>query len=323
MSRLLRRYLSPGTAVREHTETSVLESLEEGLAPLPQFLGSDEPEPFRYCLNTSTLRGHSLALESLVDICAAAGYEGIEPWIDELEKFSESGGDLKDLGTKIRDLGLSVEGGIGFFEWMVDDDAQRAEGLKKARHAMGLLARIGGKRIAAPAFGAHVPGTPKVDLLAVADRYRELLKIGEETGVVPMVEVWGFSSNISRMGEAMLIAAEADHPDACILADIYHIYKGGSSLLSLRHMSEESIGLFHINDYPSISPSEITDSDRVYPGDGIAPLTPLFRRLRDMGYNRFLSLELFNGEYYKQEPLSVARTGLDKLRACVEKAFDL
>src|SRR5690348_7442398 len=115
MSRLLRRYLAPGTAVLEHTETVLLESPEEGLAPLPQFLGSDDPEPFRFCLNTSTLRGHSLPLDSLVDISAAAGYEGIEPWIDELEKFADTGGDLRDLGTRIRDLGLSVEGGIGFF----------------------------------------------------------------------------------------------------------------------------------------------------------------------------------------------------------------
>jgi sugar phosphate isomerase/epimerase len=88
-------------------------------------------------------------------------------------------------------------------------------------------------------------------------------------------------------------------------------------------LNADVLGLFHINDYPAIAPAEITDADRVYPGDGIAPLTPLFRCLRDIGYNRFLSLELFNAEYYKQEPLSVARTGLEKMRSCVEKAFEL
>jgi sugar phosphate isomerase/epimerase len=323
MHRLLRRHLSPGTAVYEETVTTLLEAPIEGLSPLPQLLGREEQEPFRFCLNTSTLRGHGLPLNDLVDVAAAAGYEAIEPWIDELEKFADEGGDLRDLGSRIRDLGLSVEGSIGFFEWVVDDDARRAEGLHTAKKAMGLLARIGGKRIAAPAFGAHTAGSHKIDLLAAADRYRALLEVGDAMGVVPMVEVWGFSKNLSRMGEAMLVAAEADHPDACILADIYHIYKGGSSLLSLRHLSEESIGLFHINDYPAIPPADITDADRVYPGDGIAPLTPLFRCLRDIGYNRYLSLELFNPEYYSQEPLSVARTGLHKLRACVEKAFDL
>ncbi|MDX1932638.1 MAG: sugar phosphate isomerase/epimerase [Capsulimonadales bacterium] len=321
---MLRRHLSPGTGVLIETVPTVEREVpEEGLAPLPELLGTGEPEAFRYCLNTSTLRGHGLPLGELVDITAAAGFEGIEPWIDELEKYSAEGGDLSELGDRIRDLGLSVEGGIGFFEWVVDDEALRAEGLRKARHAMELLARLGGKRIAAPAFGAHTADAPAIDLLAAADRYRALLDIGDRTGVVPMVEVWGFSKNIRRMGEGLLIAAESDHPSACLLADIYHIYKGGSSLLALRHLSAEAIGLFHINDYPNIPPADITDADRVYPGDGIAPLTPLFRCLSDIGYDRFLSLELFNKDYYREDPLTVARTGLEKLRAAVDKAFSL
>jgi hypothetical protein len=33
-----------------------------------------------------------------------------------------------------------------------------------------------------------------------------------------------------------------------------------------------------------------------------------------------LSLELFNPEYWKQDPLQVARTGLEKMKAAVAKA---
>jgi hypothetical protein len=48
---------------------------------------------------------------------------------------------------------LTVESGIGFFDWIVDDPDRRARGLESARHSMGLLARIGGKADCGSALG--------------------------------------------------------------------------------------------------------------------------------------------------------------------------
>ncbi|GAB4451277.1 MAG: sugar phosphate isomerase/epimerase [Armatimonadaceae bacterium] len=318
-------YLSPSSVTVAEPISPLLEEpvgLEGELLPMPDILDKDESEPFRYCLNTSTLRGHKLPLNELVDIAAAAGYESIEPWVDEIEKFAAEGGDLRDLSARIQDLGLTVEGGIGFFEWMVDDDELRREGFERARHAMGLLARLGAKRVAAPPFGAQKPEAATVDLFAAADRYRELCIVAEEYRVVPLVEVWGFSKNLSRLGAAALIAMESGHPDAGILADSYHLYKGGSPLSALRALSGDILPLFHINDYPNIPAETITDADRVYPGDGVAPLESLFHSLRQIGFNGVLSLELFNQEYYQQDPLHVARTGLEKLRSVVRKSVE-
>lgn len=329
MPHLVRRpaHLAPGTGVIVEEETSTLiaelslDDPDAMLLPLPDVLEKGESEPFRYCLNTSTLRGHNLPLNELVDIAAAAGYEAIEPWIDEIEKYAANGGDLRGLNSRIRDLGLTVEGGIGFFEWIVDDEDLRKQGMEKARHSMGLLARLGGKRIAAPPWGAHQAEAARVDLLAAAERYHALVELGREIGPIPLVEVWGFSKNLSRLGEGALIAMESGHEDACILADIYHLYKGGSPLSALGMLMGDSLPLFHVNDYPAIAPATITDSDRVFPGDGIAPLPRLFQTLRHIGFTGVLSLELFNAEYYKQDPLHVARTGLEKLREVVQKSF--
>src|SRR5688572_26098487 len=71
-----------------------------------------EAEPFGYCLNTSTLQGQKLTMEKLVDVTAEAGYRGIEPWIRDLDRFVQEGGSLRDLGRRIADRGLSVEGAI-------------------------------------------------------------------------------------------------------------------------------------------------------------------------------------------------------------------
>lgn len=252
--------------------------------------------PFRYCLNTSTIRGQKLSLVEELEIAAQAGYQGVEPWINEIDKYVEQGGSLHELSQRIHDLGLTVENAIGFFDWIVDDAAQRAKGLEEARRNMELVAQLGGRYLAAPPMGA----TERTDLnlLAAAERYRALLELGERMGVVPMVEVWGFSKTLNRLGEAALIAIESGHPQACILADVYHLYKGGSDPNGLKLLRGAALPLMHVNDYPAQPPREtIGDGDRVYPGDGIAPLTAILRDLREIGFNGALSLELFNESY--------------------------
>src|SRR5439155_9781278 len=115
-----------------------------------------------------------------------------------------------------------------------------------------------------------------LSLLRAAERYRALLQVGEKLGVVPMVEVWGFSSSLSRLGECAQIAIESGHPQACVLADVYHLHKGGSGFEGVRLLSAAALPVFHVNDYPAKPPrAEITDAHRVYPGDGVAPLANL------------------------------------------------
>jgi 2-keto-myo-inositol isomerase len=271
-------------------------------------------EPFRYSLNTSTLRGHQLPLVEVLEIAASAGYVGVEPWIDELDRYVAEGGTLAELGQRIADLGLTVENAIGFFAWIVDDPKEREAGLAEARRNMEQVAAIGGKRLAAPPFGA----TEQTDLnlLAAAERYGAVLELGAQTGVTPVLEVWGFSRTLSRLGEAALVAIESGHPDACLLLDVYHLYKGGSGLSGLPLLRGSGIAVFHVNDYPAgFTQADITDADRVYPGDGIAPLAELVRTLRGIDYTGPLSLELFNKDYYAQDPRTVARTGLAKMQA--------
>jgi len=65
----------------------------------------------------------------------------------------------------------------------------------------------------------------------------------------------------------------------------------------------------------------IGDADRVYPSDGIAPMSQILNDIGGPGRNIVLSLELFNRGYWKQDPLEVAKTGLAKMKASVEAAI--
>jgi 2-keto-myo-inositol isomerase len=129
----------------------------------------------------------------------------------------------------------------------------------------------------------------------------------------------GILADPGHLGEAAFVAMESDHPKACILPDVYHLHRGGSALGGIKLLAPRAIHVLHFNDYPADPPREkLTDADRVYPGDGVAPLKTLLQDLATGGFRVMLSLELFNRKYWSEDPLQVARTGLEKMKAVVQ-----
>jgi 2-keto-myo-inositol isomerase len=305
--------------------TAAIAATTHGSQPL------QPPKPtFNFCLNTSTVRdkdGKSRPITELIDVAAKAGYDAIEPWVSEIDEYQKGGGTLKELRKRVEQAGLKVADVIGFSEWIVEDEGRRKKGLEQAKRDMGWAAEIGSPRIAAPPVGATGGMSkrddpkftqPVIDLVAAADRYRALLDIGKAAGVTPVVEIWGFSKTLRRLGEALCVAAECGDGKGCILPDVYHLYKGGSDFAGLGLVAGNAVGIFHINDYPKIDRAKIVDADRVYPGDGVAPLKDVFAALRAMNYTGYVSLELFNRDYWKQDPNEVAKTGLAKTKAVAQ-----
>jgi sugar phosphate isomerase/epimerase len=129
--------------------------------------------------------------------------------------------------------------------------------------------------------------------------------------------VWGFSKNLSKLSEVLYVAAASQHPDACVLPDVYHLYKGGSNFEDLALLAGTKVHVFHINDYPDIPRDKITDADRVYPGDGIAPIAKVFKTVMSSGFSGVISLELFNRKYWERDPLENATEGLRKTKAAM------
>lgn len=279
-----------------------------------------EKHQFSYCLNTSTIMGQKVGLEREIEIASDAGYDGIEIWIPTLNKFIEEGGSLKELKKKIDDLGIKVENAIGFAEWIVADDTKRAAALEQAKKEMGLLAQVGCARIAAPPAGATKDVV--IDLDKAGKRFHDLLEVGIKEGVIPQLEIWGFSENLTRLSQVLHVASECGHAKTRILPDVYHLYKGGSNFDGLKLLNGASVEIFHMNDYPA-SPGreEIQDKDRVYPGLGVGPVKQVLQDLYNAGGPKVLSLELFNRTYWEKDPLEVAKTGLKSMQDSVSKAM--
>lgn len=271
---------------------------------------------FKLCLNMSTIRGHKLGFVKEIEIASKAGFKSAEIWIDSLQQYLNGGGTVKEAKNRLDSLGVTPENAIGFAKWIVDDDTVRKQGIEQLKKEMEILAQIGCKRVAAPPMGAtDIAG---LDLKKAAERYRIILELGDQTGVVPQLEMWGFSKNLSRASEVMYVAIESGHPSARVLLDTYHLYKGGSPIETLSLIGKPSIELIHINDYPSIKRETITDADRVHPGDGVGPIKQILKLLKKQDQPLILSEEVFNKIYYTQDPLEVAKTAFAKIKAVIQ-----
>jgi sugar phosphate isomerase/epimerase len=267
---------------------------------------------FMYALNTSTISGHNLGMQEYIGIAARAGYDYVEIWVRDLQAYVDAGNSPASLKKITSDHGIRIASAIGFAPWMTGGPA----GFEQMEREMEMLADAGCPRIAAPPAGVD-PAMP-LDFFAVGERYAALLELGRRTGVMPQLEFWGASPVLWHMGQVLMVAAAANDPEVKILPDVYHMFRGGSGFDSLKMLDGNLIDLFHMNDYPAVKPRlEQVDADRVYPGDGVAPLQQILSDLFNMGGEKILSLELFNRDYWKQDPLEVAGTGLGKMKDAV------
>jgi sugar phosphate isomerase/epimerase len=279
-------------------------------------------EPFGYCLNTSTIRGNNLDIVAEVEAIAKAGFDGIEPWITELDAYTAKGGSLKDLGKRIADAGLVVENAIAFNSWLSDDEATRTASIEKIKVDMDKVAQIGGTRIATPPGGGRRGASAPVSLDNAATYYRAALELGQSMGVTPLCELWSSHPVLGPLSHGMYVAIATGRPDASLLLDVIHLYRAGTAFESLDQVNGRALHVLHVNDYPQApDPTKITDGQRIYPGDGLAPYGTILRAMRDNGFRGALSIELFNRDYWQKSADENLKTGLAKIREQVQKAL--
>lgn len=267
-----------------------------------------------YCLNTSTIRPAKLL--DKIRIAGECGYGAIELWNDEMDEALRSGVSMSDIVKALSDYGLSVPSVIAIHNWMTTHGEEYRKALDEAKRRMEQAAQVGAKRIVA---------TPPVriecalDMRLAADRYNELLEVGRRIGVLPAVEFLGFSEAVHRVDQAWEIVKLSSASDGSVILDTFHLYRGGSSLDDVPDLTGEFIAILHFNDVPAGIPREnLTDADRVYPGDGILPLRQIVKDVMERGYSGAISLELFNRELWERDPKEVAQVGIEKMRAIVE-----
>lgn len=266
---------------------------------------------FTYALNASTIKT-TLILDQ-IRIAGQAGYAGIELWHDDIDAHVQAGGSINDIRNALADAGLSVPTTIFLKGWWDTVGSVYAHSLDEIKRRLAQAAELGAPHaIAGPPLG-------DVDMELGAQQYARLLEVGREFHVKPVVEYLGFAAEVNTIETAIAIMDGAGDADATVVLDPFHCFRGGGSLESIGKLSPDRIAISHFNDSPAFPPRALQqDCDRIMPGEGIVDLKRYCALLREIGYNGWLSLELFNRDLWSQDPREVATVGLEKMRAVAE-----
>lgn len=270
--------------------------------------------PFKFSLNSSTIK--TTPILTKIRVAAAAGYEGIELWHDDIDAHIQSGGTVGDIRNAVDDVGLAVPTTIHMKDWFQPAGDAHQEAMDVARRKLEQAAAVGAKfTVAGPPHGS-------ADRELGKRHYHELLELGHQFGVRPAFEYLGFIEDLKTVDDAIEIVEGSGHPNACVVLDPFHCYVGGGGFQSISKLHPEQIAVSHFNDAPAQpAPATQRDPDRVMPGDGAVDLQGYCQVLADTGFQGFLSLELFRTELWDQDPATVAEEGLRKMKTVVELAL--
>lgn len=264
--------------------------------------------PYLPCLNTSTIRPASLVTK--IEAAAAAGFRAIEPWNDDVDAHLAAGGTFEEIVALLAQHQLAVPSMIAIMGFIGNEEPGRDARVAEARRRMQQAKDLGSPFIVAS------PPLGQADLACCGRDYAELLELGREIGVRPAMEFLGFVEQVNSIALARDIMDRSGDPTATIVIDWFHMVRGDGRdtiFADLRALRAEQIAIVHLDDVPYQKPfAEMTDGDRVYPGDGDIPVAELFAVLAEIGYAGPVSLELFNEELWAQEPFAVVRTGYEK-----------
>ena len=266
----------------------------------PSFLkteGQTHTLPFRISLNTSTLMAYKLPVDVQIEKVAAAGFDGIELWMRDIMAYLDQGGNTQSLKRKLEEGNLKLENIIGFSEWCSDEPEKRKKAINQLREEMNIIKELGGSHIAAPIMGLSKLEPSKMQ--EYADRYKAILDLEEETGVIPVLELWGMGA-LHKISDCAQIVIATGHPKASILLDFYHVHRGGNSWDTVDVLNGAKLPVMHMNDYPA-EPTydKLTDADRVLPGEGVCPFDYVVPKLYEAGFRGAFSVELFNKGYWE------------------------
>lgn len=128
------------------------------------------------------------------------------------------------------------------------------------------------------------------------------------------LEFRGSDAFCSNLDTALLLVEQCGEPNVGVCLDAFHYYKGPSKPEDLERLTNANLAHVQLCDVPGVPRELMTDSDRVFPGEGDFRLAPIVATLNRIGYGGWVSLELMNPTVWQSKPSQVAELGMSALK---------
>lgn len=249
------------------------------------------------------------SLADKIRAIAAAGFQGVEIFDQDLLNFSGTPATLRQLAA---DLGLQIT----LFQPLRDVEGNPrkdfAGSIERAKRKIALMHELGCDRLL-------LCSNTRADSCANPDRQCEDLRIlatlAEQEQIVIGYEALAWGHHVQRWRQAWARVRQVDSPAMGIVLDSFHILSLGDTLDGLEDVPLEKLTFVQLADAPKMEMEvqQWSRHFRCFPGKGQLPVVMLAQDIQRRGYRGPWSLEIFNDSYQAAPMADIAREGNNSL----------
>lgn len=261
---------------------------------------------------------HSPFEDDLADY-AAGQCRAVEIWLTKLENYLEEHSPEAFRGL-LEEHGLtapvaSYQGGL-----LTSQGEARREAWQLFERRVALCKEVG---IGTIVVACDIPGPlQQSDIERAQVSLQQLAQTVGPHGIRVALEFQARAAFGNNLQTAAAMVAEVGSPHLGLCFDAFQFYIGPSKLHDLGYLTRDN--LFHVQlaDLADRPREFATDSDRILPGEGDIPFDPILERLRHIGYDGCVSIELMNPQIWQVPPIQfgeIAITALRRMLGLAEK----
>jgi 2-keto-myo-inositol isomerase len=248
---------------------------------------------------TSAGAGYRKALEGW----ARAGIRNAEPSGAALDDYLKTD-TLASAKRILTDNGLTIVSGAIGVTGLWEPNPNFSKNLDDFRKRCEQFAELGAPLLYSPCATTAQFGPD--DYVRCLDNIRQTAEVARQFKLKVAAEFVRNSTFMASLPTALRLHRAVAHPNFGILFDCYHFWSGPNKFEDMDLIKPGEIIHAHLNDTQDL-PRELLDlRSRVIPGDGVAPLSKILRKLADKGYDGPISVELFLPKFQEADPFELA-----------------
>ena len=257
------------------------------------------------------------SLETILEDYAAGQCREVDLWLGHAEGLLTKQGPaaLADLLARhgIAASAASFQGGL-----LTSQGEARLEHWKHFEGRLAVLREVGIPVlvIAGDTFGPLGPQ----DLGRLSMSLAEAAKRAADAGVKLALEFDARASFPNNLQSAVALVEDVGLPSLGVCLDWFQYTVGPSKPLDVYLLSTDNLAHVQLSDIADVPREMAGDADRILPGEGSSPPDQLVSRLREIGYQGSVAIELHNPALWRVPPRQFGEIAMTALRKLLGQA---
>jgi 4-hydroxyphenylpyruvate dioxygenase len=257
------------------------------------------------CIATVSLSG---TLEDKLRAIAAAGFDGVEIFENDLVNSGASPREIRQLADELR---LSIELFQPFRDLEGVSDEVFRKNLDRIERKFDVMAELGAPMLL---VCSNVSSQALADPDRAAAQLHQAAEHAAQRGIRIAYEALAWGRHVHTYAQAWDLVSRADHPAVGLCIDSFHTLALGDDPRGIASIPGDRIFFLQLADAPSLQMDPLSWSRhfRCFPGQGELDVTGLVQQVLCSGYRGPLSLEIFNDVFRSSD---TRQTAVDAMRS--------